>query len=123
MNVRIALSFLLGAAVLILCVIAWHYYRAYSALSNVEVSTQDTSANIFEVASSTGDPYLTVTADGRVGVGLAFPQATLDVRGMARIYTSSSTPCTQAIEGALAYDPLQKHFFGCNGTSWRKLDE
>ena len=114
----------IGAGILAVCfaAVAFHYYTAYVAVSNIVVTPENSGDNIFQVASSTGDVYLTVTAGGKTGVNTAVPQTAFEVRGMARIYTSSSSPCTQSIEGAIAYDPLQKHFFGCTSDAWRRLD-
>ncbi len=47
--------------------------------STLQISTQDSSQNIFEVASSTGTALLDVTAAGEVGIGSSTPFATLAV--------------------------------------------
>ena len=122
MTVQKSLSFILGALAVVFAAVAYHYYVAYSSLGNLVINPENSRDNIFQVASSTGDVYLTVTADGKTGVQTAVPQTELDVRGMARVYTSSSAPCTQNIEGAIAYDPAQKHFFGCTADAWKQLD-
>lgn len=91
--------------------------------NNIERSSSDTSGNIFQVASSTGDTYFTVTSDGKVGIDNQAPTATLDVYGMMRVYTTEQSECTTAIEGAIQYDAYYKHFLGCNGEVWVRLDK
>ena len=99
----------------------WFFETSNSALS---IESANTSGSILDVASSTGDSYLTVTSNGKVGIDNQIPQTALDVYGMIRLYTAttSATKCTNAIEGAIDYDAYYKHFFGCDGTAWRQLD-
>lgn len=97
----------------------WYWNVHFSAIT---LDSMDTNGNIFQVASSTGDNYFTVTADGKVGVRNQVPTTELDVYGMVRIYSSTSTPCTTAIEGTIQYDGFHKKFLGCNGVEWRRLD-
>jgi hypothetical protein len=99
----------------------WYFVSTNSTLT---VNSTNTSDSILDVASSTGDSYLRVTSDGKVGVDNQIPQTALDVNGMIRVYTAttSTTRCTSAIEGAIDYDAYYKHFFGCNGTVWHQLD-
>ena len=115
-------SFALGALAALAVAAAWYTLSAHAPFANLSTSPENSAANIFQVASSTGDPYLTVSADGRVGIDTAIPQTELDIRGMARVYTSTLTPCTKEIEGAIAYDPLLKRFLGCNSVEWRRID-
>lgn len=122
MNSNHLASFFSGLFVAVLAVFAWHYFSAHAPFSNLSVTPENSADNIFQVASSTGETYLTVKADGKVGVNTVVPQTTLDIRGMARIYTSSTTPCTKDIEGAIAYNPRTQHFLGCNAEEWRRLD-
>ncbi|MES2135424.1 MAG: hypothetical protein V4449_04245 [Patescibacteria group bacterium] len=97
----------------------WYFQMSTSGIMR---DSADTSGNIFQVASSTGDNYFTVTADGKVGVRNQAPTTELDVYGMIRTYSATSTECTSAIEGAIQYDAYNKKFFGCNGEEWRRLD-
>lgn len=90
--------------------------------SSITFNGRDTSGNIFQVASSTGDNYFTVTADGKVGVRNQAPTVEFDVYGMIRTYSTEPMECTTAIEGAIRYDALYKKFLGCNGIEWRRLD-
>jgi hypothetical protein len=115
-------SFVAGILVAGLGAFAWYYFAGHAPLTNFSVTPQNSTDNIFQVASSTGEPYLTVTAGGRVGIDTAIPQTAFDVRGMARVYTSELKPCTKEIEGAIAYDPYTEHFIGCNSFEWRRLD-
>ena len=90
---------------------------------NVEINPGNSSGPIFTVASSTGADYLTVTADGKVGVGTDVPQAPLDVAGAIRLSAKSAEGCGANTEGEIAYNPDNKHFWGCDGASWRQLDQ
>jgi hypothetical protein len=92
--------------------------------SPLTVNNENTSDAILDVSSSTGDSYLRVTSDGKVGIDNQIPQTALDVNGMIRVYTTTTSPtrCTIDIEGAIDYDAYYKHFFGCNGTAWHQLD-
>ncbi len=90
--------------------------------SGIIVDSKDTSGNIFQIASSTGDNYLTVTADGKVGIDNQAPTTELDIYGVLRVYDDKPRECTTAIEGAIQYRGDNKHFWGCNGISWQKLD-
>ena len=116
MKPALLIGFLLGALVV---GGVWFWNTNFS---NVTLDSADTSGNIFQVASSTGDTYFTVTADGKVGVRNQAPTTELDVYGMIRTYSTTATECTTAIEGAIRYDALYKKFLGCNGVEWRRLD-
>lgn len=115
-NIPILTAFIFGA----LIVGGVWYWSIVS--SSVIFDSADTSGNIFQVASSTGDNYLTVTANGKVGVRNQVPTVELDVYGMIRTYGAEPVECTTAIEGAIRYDALYKKFLGCNGVEWRRLD-
>jgi len=116
MKPALLIGFLLGALVV---GGVWFWNTNFS---NVTLDDRDTSGNIFQVASSTGDNYFTVTADGKVGVRNQAPTTELDVYGMIRTYSTEPAECTTAIEGAIQYDAYHKKFLGCNGVEWRRLD-
>jgi len=116
MNKNLLIAFLLGALVVSM---AWHLS---GNLSGITIDSEDTSGNIFQVASSTGDNYFTVTADGKIGIRNQAPTTALDVYGVIRVYDDVSYECTLAIEGAIHYRGQDKRFWGCNGTSWQRLD-
>lgn len=118
-NKKIITAFLLGA---FLVGLLWYGSRTYLNNGLVHDST-DSSSNIFQVASSTGDNYFTITADGKVGVYTQVPTTALDVYGMIRTYSTTATECTTSIEGAIQYDAYNKHFLGCNGVEWLRLDQ
>ena len=61
---------------------------------------------------------------GRWGIGAEpRPDITLDVDGMLQIAPIiSGGVCTQAIEGPIYFDSTAKHIYGCNGTTWKQLD-
>lgn len=115
-NVSILTAFIFGA--LIVGGI-WFWNNHFSS---VTLDSADTSGNIFQVASSTGDTYFTVTADGKVGIRNQAPTTELDVYGMIRTYSTEPRKCTTAIEGTIQYDAYNKKFLGCNGVEWRRLD-
>lgn len=116
MKPALLIGFLLGALVV---GGVWFWNNNFSS---VTLDDRDTSGNIFQVASSTGDTYFTVTASGKVGVRNQAPTTELDVYGMIRTYATTATECTTAIEGAIQYDAYHKKFLGCNGVEWRRLD-
>ncbi len=120
---KTSISFVLGALLLVSILVGFHYYQEYATLNNVQANNTNSGDDIFQVASSTGDVYLTVTSDGLVGVNNTAPTTALDVRGVIRTYASSTPSCTTAIEGAIVYSGWQKHFFGCNGSVWKQLDQ
>ncbi|MFA5877414.1 MAG: hypothetical protein WC880_03555 [Candidatus Paceibacterota bacterium] len=115
-NVPILIAFIFGALV----VGGVWFWNTNS--SSITFDDRDTSGNIFQIASSTGDTYFTVTADGKVGVRNQAPTTELDVYGMIRTYGAEPEECTTAIEGAIQYDAYNKKFLGCNGIEWRRLD-
>ncbi len=100
-----------------------YFAGALGAFSGLSRDTANTSENIFQVASSTGDNYFTVTADGKVGVRNQAPTTALDVYGAVRAYDDATTSCTTAIEGAIVYQAFNKHFWGCDGIVWHRLDK
>jgi fibronectin-binding autotransporter adhesin len=51
--------------------------------STVQISTQDTANNLFEVATSSGKAYFDITSGGNVGIGSTSPKSTLTVSGSA----------------------------------------
>lgn len=93
--------------------------------AHLQVGSQNTSGPIFSVASSTGESFFTITGDGKVGIGSTSenPAVALEVAGPIRMTSKSSVPCSSAIEGTIAYNPDNKHFWGCNGSAWNVLDK
>jgi len=58
----------------------------------------------------------------KIGINESNPTTTLDIVGAIRALDSTSTACNATTEGNIIYDSTDKHFYGCNGTSWRELD-
>lgn len=109
---------------LVIVVLAMSAYLIWQSM-HFQVASQNTSGPIFSVASSTGETFFTITADGKVGIGSTSenPTTALEVAGPIRMTTKSSVSCSAAIEGTIAYNPDNKHFWGCNGNSWNMLDK
>lgn len=65
-----------------------------------------------------------ILASGFIGMGTSTPQTTLDVSGLIRTSQSSTTTCSSLIQGAIFFNTTagNKHFYGCNGTTWKQLD-
>ena len=55
---------------------------------------------------------------GNVGIGLTNPIVHLDVSGSIGIAYDSQT-CNSTIEGTLRYNPTDKNYSYCDGTSWK----
>jgi len=88
----------------------------------LQVSNEDSTGPIFSIATSTGQTYVTVTADGKVGIGTENPFALFEVAGPIRLTQKSTDGCSPMTEGEIAYNPDNHHFWGCNGNAWRQLD-
>jgi hypothetical protein len=110
-------------AVLTLICLSLCGYLLWQSLQ-IQITSKNSNSPIFSVASSTGETYFTITADGKVGIGStsANPATALEVAGPVRLTEKSSKPCSPAIEGAIAYNGDNKHFWGCNGRTWNILD-
>jgi hypothetical protein len=89
---------------------------------NIEIFKAQPYASLFSVASSTGVTYFTVMESGKVGFGTDNPQTGFEVAGPIRLTAKSPDGCAAWSEGEIAYNPDNKHFWGCNGTEWRALD-
>lgn len=63
-----------------------------------------------------------IASNGKVGIATSTPATTLDVNGLIRVYQTASTTCAAAIEGSIFYNSDNKHFWGCDGTNWNRLD-
>jgi hypothetical protein len=83
----------------------------------------DTSGPIFSVATSSGETYFIVGADGKVGVNTPSPVTTLDVFGSIRVLETATTTCDGGRAGTILYNAGNQKFWGCNGTEWHRLDE
>ncbi len=110
------------ALLLALLALAFSYAAYRNSAANIAAENAPTAGPIFSVATSTGETYFIVNGNGRVGVGTLDPATALDVYGMIRTYSATSTACTEALAGAIEYDAWATHFFGCDGRRWRKLD-
>ena len=60
--------------------------------------------------------------NGNVGIGDITPTTKLDVNGIIKTAPRSTATCNSTIEGGIYYDSDDNHFYGCNGTSWIRLD-
>lgn len=69
------------------------------------------------------DRIKTTLLKGQVGVGTATPKTELEVDGVIKTVPTTSRICNDDSEGGIMYDSDDKHFYGCNGTSWVQLDK
>ena len=113
---------LLAVLIVVIIVVAAGAYYEYQKSQELQVTSADTSGAIFSVATSTGATYFTVTSDGKVGIDTDSPAAALEVNGAIRLTRKSPVGCSSLYEGTIAYNPDNKHFWGCNGSSWNQLD-
>ncbi len=60
--------------------------------------------------------------NGNVGIGTTAPNSTLTVNGIMQTLPRATATCDAYTEGGIYYDSDDKHFYGCNSTSWIKLD-
>ena len=117
-DMKISFSILLAIAALAVGAGGALYYQNYFGTG---IGSGDSSSAIFSVATSTGATYFTVAASGNVGVGVENPTALFEVAGPIRLTKKSSDGCSLATEGEIAYNPDNKGFWGCDGSSWRPL--
>ena len=98
-----------------------------SAGKGIRIFVDDT----YPVASLFGYDYATGASidmvlqspGGKVGVGTSTPATTLDVNGYGRAYqNATSTACGASMKGAFFYNNANSHFWGCNGSTWKRLD-
>lgn len=69
-----------------------------------------------------GAGNITVLPNGNVGIGTDHPMATLEVAGAIRLSRQSAEGCSATTTGEIAYNPDNKHFWGCDGEYWNQLD-
>jgi len=95
----------------------------HGTTTRIGVNTS-TPQNLFVIATSTTAliPVLSVTRDDRIGINTSTPATTLDVNGLIRSYSLTTTTCDALIEGSFYYNGTNKHAWVCNGTDWLQLD-
>ena len=75
-----------------------------SGVDTFSISTLDTAASIFSVATTSGTSYFDVTANGNVGIGSTSPRSTLTVTGSACFSGGSgSTALCGTTAGSIYY--------------------
>ena len=76
--------------------------------------------------SAPGDKnVLTITDDGKVGIGATTPGTTLQVDGPVKVgsYTTMERPtCDVVLTGAFIFDTTESKPYVCNGSNWKPLD-
>jgi len=78
--------------------------------------------NDFRIKSAVTDAFTIQQATGNIGIGTTAPAVKLDVNGMIRTAPATSTICNTTIKGGIYYNSTDNHFYGCNGTTWKQLD-
>ena len=92
----------------------------FDAVGNVELSAVN---NLLLDGGGQGNTRIFIKGStGNVGIGNTSPGVRLDVTGLMRANQSSSPTCNSSVEGGIFYNTTDKHFYGCDGTSWRQLD-
>lgn len=92
--------------------------------ASLYVSPTDNSLN-FRIS---GTDKIKITSDGKVAIGQHTvsnpldPKTQLEVDGIIKTKPRASAICNTDSEGGVYYDSDDKHFYGCNGTSWVQLD-
>ena len=78
------------------------------------LATYNTDSNTILLGNQSSNPN-----SPKVGVGTYKPQAKLDVAGAVRVADDSSA-CTTTNRGTIRFSG--NHFYGCDGTTWKQLD-
>jgi hypothetical protein len=78
------------------------------------LTTSNTDSNTILLGEQSSNPN-----SPKVGVGTFKPQAKLDVAGAVRVADDSSA-CTTTNRGTIRFSG--NHFYGCDGTTWKQLD-
>ena len=78
------------------------------------LTTSNTDSNTILLGNQSSNPN-----SPKVGVGTYKPQAKLDVAGAVRVADDSSA-CTMTNRGTIRFST--NHFYGCDGTTWKQLD-
>jgi hypothetical protein len=91
-----------------------------------------TASGTIEVRNSTAtnvlgifDGVSTTTSTNGVDISggcFAFNGVCLISNGLVRVYQTATTTCSASIEGSMFYNSSNKHFWGCDGTNWNRLD-
>ena len=97
---------------------------AIGELNNVVAIGHFNNEGFHPLNTTTADNNVILLGDARsiapkVGVGTYKPQTKLDVNGEVRV-SSEYRNCTSANAGAIRF--VGTHFYGCNGTTWKQLD-
>jgi hypothetical protein len=71
-------------------------------------------------ADTAADQLLTINA--KVGIGTTTPATKLDVDGIIKTQPRSTATCDTLSEGGIYFDSDDNHFYGCNGSTWIRLD-
>ena len=91
-----------------------------STVESLSISLDGTSV-LTVYGESSG--YLGTLQNQRVGIGTTTPAVSLDIyNGLMRATQTSTSTCSATIGGAIFYQSTDKHFYGCDGTTWLKLD-
>ena len=97
---------------------------AIGELNNVVAIGHFNNEGFHPLNTTTADNNVILLGDARsiapkVGVGTYKPQTKLDVNGEVRV-SSEYGSCTPDNAGAIRFSSI--HFYGCDGSTWKQLD-
>ncbi|MCX6785925.1 MAG: hypothetical protein NTZ18_03695 [Candidatus Komeilibacteria bacterium] len=102
------------------------YIETYSPYANADLTLRAANLGVVVIDDSM-ETYGTSTIQGLLRVATDTPVLITDkiqfnVKGISRTTQTSTTTCAADVEGSFFYNPNNKHFWGCDGTDWKKLD-
>jgi len=80
------------------------------------------SVQAYDYGTSAFLPLVLQPTNGNVGIGTADPKTKLEVDGIIKTKARSSATCNTDSKGGIYFDSDDNHFFGCDGTTWKQLD-
>ncbi|MGH2343251.1 hypothetical protein ACRC7T_17415 (plasmid) [Segnochrobactraceae bacterium EtOH-i3] len=107
---------------------AWSHHNGADVVAiggGTQAFNAATDITFFTAATNTlgGAQRMRITWDGKVGIGLNNPAATLDLNGFFRLKTNNDAPalCNEAYKGSIALTSATRMCV-CDGTSWKEVN-